>query len=279
MIIQGFRCLWGVTRPLSDALPLIQEAGYSGVEWKGANARNVPDFRQRLDDLGLTYIAQVHTAGHSVAEHLESFRELIENVLPLRPILINSQSGVDGWSLTEKEEIMGQALALEQTYGLPIAHETHRSRITFSPWDTSQLLTTFSDMKLTCDFSHWVTVCERLLDRESAILEQCAQHCVHIHARVGYEQGPQVTHPNAPEWAAQLAAHERWWQQIWQAQVQCGMAVSTLTPEYGPPNYHHTLPFSQEPVSDLWAICDWQWHREKAHFDRFAAEILTQSYS
>jgi len=173
----------------------------------------------------------------------------------------------------------GQALALEQTYGLPIAHETHRSRITFSPWDTSQLLTTFGDIKLTCDFSHWVTVCERLLDRESAILEQCAQHCVHIHARVGYEQGPQVTHPNAPEWAAHLAAHERWWQQIWQAQVQCGMAVSTLTPEYGPPNYHHTLPFSQEPVSDLWAICDWQWHREKAHFDRFSAEILTQSYS
>ena len=133
MVIQGFRCLWGVTKPLSEALPLIQKAGYSGVEWKGVHARNSPDFRPRLDDLGLTYIAQVHTTGQSVAGHLASFQSLIENALPLKPVLINSQSGFDGWSLTQKEEFTGQALAIEQTYGLPVAHETHRGRITFSP--------------------------------------------------------------------------------------------------------------------------------------------------
>ena len=276
MIIQGFRCLWGVTRPVSEALPLLKQAGYSGVEWKGLNAQNTPDFRQQLRDFDLTFIAQIHTTGQNVAEHLRSFRSLIDGVLPLEPVLINSQSGLDGWSPGEKEEFMGEALRIEQEYGLPIAHETHRGRITFSPWDTSRLLTTFNDLKLTCDFSHWVNVCERLLDREAAIIGQCAERCIHIHARVGYEQGPQVTDPAAPEWAGHVAAHERWWQQIWQAQLHRGMLVSTLTPEYGPPLYHHTLPFSQEPVSDLWTICDWQWKREKALFGRVVPQFIEQ---
>ena len=274
MIIQGFRCLWGITRPVTEVLPLLREAAYSGVEWKGIHARNAPDFRQRLDDLDMQFIAQIHTTGQSVADHLLSFQNLIENVLPLRPVLINSQSGIDGWSWAQKEEFMGQALCIEQDVGLTVAHETHRGRITFSPWDTSQLLTAFSEMKLTCDFSHWVTVCERLLDSELAILEQCAERCIHIHARVGYEQGPQVTDPAAPEWAGHLIAHERWWQQIWRAQARNGQLVSTLTPEYGPPAYQHTLPFSQEPVSDVWAICDWQWHREKALFDEVSAQFI-----
>lgn len=31
--------------------------------------------------------------------------------------------------------------------------------------------------------------------------------------------------------------HEAWWQEIWKQQAARGQAVTTLTPEHGPPNY------------------------------------------
>jgi hypothetical protein len=44
------------------------------------------------------------------------------------------------------------------------------------------------------------------------------------------------------------------------------MAASTLTPEYGPPAYLHTLPHTAMPVADLWAICHWQAQRALVQF-------------
>ena len=42
---------------------------------------------------------------------------------------------------------------------------------------------------------------------------------------------------------------------------------STLTPEFGPPPYLHTLPHTNVPVADLAAVCDWMASRQR---DRFA---------
>jgi hypothetical protein len=60
--------------------------------------------------------------------------------------------------------------------------------------------------------------------------------------------------PRAPEYRPHLEAHERWWGMIWDAQAARGMPVSTLTPEYGPPGYLHTLPYTNVPVADLRAM-------------------------
>lgn len=35
---------------------------------------------------------------------------------------------------------------------------------------------------------------------------------------MGYENGPQVPDPVVPQDAPHLAAHERWWDIVWQAQ-------------------------------------------------------------
>jgi hypothetical protein len=98
------------------------------------------------------------------------------------------------------------------------------------------------------------------------IIRLCAEHCIHIHARVGYEEGPQVPDPRAPEYERHLAAHERWWSMIWDAQEKRGVTESTLTPEFGAPDYLHTLPYSRMPVANLWDICNWQAERQKARF-------------
>jgi hypothetical protein len=157
---------------------------------------------------------------------------------------------------------------LEAKGGVAIAHETHRGRILFNPWTTSRLLTRFPDLKLCCDFSHWVCVCERLIEDQIGIIRQCADHCLHLHARVGYEQGPQVPDPRAPEYQRHLEAHEAWWRLVWEAQAKRGFRVSTLTPEFGPPDYQHTLPFTRTPVSNLEEICDWQARRQAENFAR-----------
>ena len=116
------------------------------------------------------------------------------------------------------------------------------------------------------DFSHWCVVCERLIDTEPDVLALCAERAHHVHARVGYDQGPQVPHPAALEYQAALEAHERWWTQIWQNQLARGVSVSTLTPEFGPDGYLHCAPFTGAPVADLSQINAWMGGRQKQRF-------------
>jgi hypothetical protein len=150
-----------------------------------------------------------------------------------------------------------EALRVEEKIGLPVAHETHRGRLLYTPWDTAFYLRRFEALKVTADYSHWVNVCERMPDDQPDALDLANRRAIHIHGRVGYEEGPQVPDPSAPEYAAHLAWHERQWQHIRQFRQQAGDAHFTFTPEYGPPNYLHTLPHTHVPVADLWKVCLW----------------------
>jgi hypothetical protein len=182
------------------------------------------------------------------------------------PLFFNAHSGYDNWSPAEAEDFYGQSLALEEHAGVPVSHETHRSRYFATPWQTRHILERFPGLRVTCDFSHWVCVCERLLPDLGETIALAARHCHHLHARVGFEEGPQVPDPSAPEYAPHLAAHEAWWDQVWQSQQSRGLAQSTLTPEFGPPPYMHTLPHTRLPVANLADVCDWMARRQAARF-------------
>jgi hypothetical protein len=266
MQLKTFRHLWGISRPFEEVFPSIKNAGYDGVEYKGSKAAHDNSFKRLLKQYDFEFISQIHTHGETVDDHIASFKELIQVSLPLNPIIINSQSGKDSWGMDEKNEFIARALEYEKETGIPVAHETHRGRITYNPWDTRDLLLNFTELKLCCDFSHWVCVCERIIDTELDIIKLCAERCIHLHSRVGYQQGPQVSDPRAPEYALDLQAHENWWDIIWQTQQSNKVEITTLTPEFGPPPYHHTLPFTQTPVSDLDEICDWMNKRQKDRF-------------
>jgi hypothetical protein len=83
----------------------------------------------------------------------------------------------------------------------------------------------------------------------------CVKRARHIHGRVGHEEGPQVNDPRAPEWHTPLLAHEAWWKAIIAEHRKAGASHLTFTPEFGPPNYMPTLPYTCQPVSDLWDVC------------------------
>jgi sugar phosphate isomerase/epimerase len=266
------RHLWGVTETWEEVFPRIKDSGYVGIEAVIPPPEERARFRKLLERYRFEYIPQISSEGETVEEHVKAFQAQVETAATLHPQLINCQTGRDAWSEAESARFFEQALNVEAKARIPVAHETHRSRTLFNPWITQRLLTQFDDLKLCCDFSHWVCVCERLLDDQLDILRQCSRHCLHLHARVGYEEGPQVPDPRAPEYQKQLEAHEHWWRLIWEAQAARGLEMTTLTPEFGPPNYLHTLPHTNVPVADLWDICDWQAKRQAANFTRWVAK-------
>jgi hypothetical protein len=267
------RHLWGVDHAhgLEHYLPRWRDVGYEAIESAFHNSPDQSVLLRFLRHSGWGWIPQVFSRnfipGGSVREHLDSMRSQIEDCLAYNPVFINAHSGSDTWSLVEAEDFYGAALELERRLGVAIAHETHRLRCFGNPWTTRAMLDRFPTLKLTCDFSHWVCVAERLLPDCGHIIQLAAQHCQHVHARVGYEEGPQVPDPRAPEWAGHLAAHESWWDMIWISQRQRGMLASTLTPEFGPPPYLHTLPYTRMPLADLADICDWQARRQAGRFE------------
>jgi alkylation response protein AidB-like acyl-CoA dehydrogenase len=110
-------------------------------------------------------------------------------------------------------------------------------------------------------------VTERLiLDEEPEILKLAARHAHHIQLRIGYEQGPQVPDPRAPEYAYALEAHERWWELVWDSMAERGFTEVTMTPEFGPDGYLQAAPFTRVPVAGLWDVNRWIGHRLKHRF-------------
>jgi len=277
MELRVFKTLWGHTTGLDAAFAACREKAFDGLEGPCPIApRGRSVFRQRLADEGRSYIAEICTAGGyvpqphtTVGEHLASFRKQAEAAVECAPLFLTALAGRDAWSVPESVEFFGEADRIVRGLGVTASFETHRSRSLFNPWITRDVLRQLPELRLTCDFSHWCCVCERLvLDEEPELLALVAAHAHHTHARVGYDQGPQVPHPAAPEHSVALEAHERWWRMIWDAQERAGQPISTMTPEFGPDGYLHTLPFSAEPVADLVEINHWIAVRER---DQFAA--------
>jgi sugar phosphate isomerase/epimerase len=270
------RSTWGIEQPWEIAVPLLKQQGFRAVE-SSATGDDRARLRKLLDQHGMDYIAMVFSRGATIEEHVASLRTQVEEAKAMRPLFINAHSGLDRWSLDESKKFFEGALRVEAESGLRWAHETHRGRILYNPWITRDLVTTFKDLKLTFDLSHWVCVCERLIDSEIDIIKQCAERVMHIHARVGYEEGPQVPDPRAPEYQDHLTAHERWWDIVWDTQERMGTPAISLTPEFGPPGYMHTLPYSNVPVANLWDICTWQGQRQAERFSRRTQRITAKS--
>lgn len=176
--------------------------------------------------------------------------------------MLNSHSGHDAWTTAQCIEFMTAAVEVEEEEGLPVVHETHRRRVMFTPHQARDVLKAVPGLKVNADLSHWCVVLSRVPTPEnekcwSEVLELLAQRVCLIHARVGYNEGAQVPDPSAPEYAYELAQHERWWAAIWEGQRARGLEVSYIEPEFGPPPYMHTAPHSKARVADLWEINTW----------------------
>jgi len=280
MKLEIYKTLWGHVGSIEEAAGSCIATGFAGIEGPvPRSSEKRCHFIATLGDHRLSLIAEICTAtpdgsyvpspGKSVGEHLDSLKEGIDRSLVADPVFINTMAGSDSWCFSEMVTFYTGLLALEADCGKNITLETHRGRPTYSPWLLRDLLKELPDLKLNCDFSHFCVVTERLiLNEEPEMLALLVSRAFHLHARVGYDQGPQVPDPRAPEFSGALAAHERWWDAIWASQKARGLEVSTLTPEFGPDGYLHCEPYTGRPVADLWEVNQWIAHRQRERFGK-----------
>ncbi len=240
---------------LDANLQAIRKAGFDAVEMGvPADPAERRALRSALERTGLSLVAQQWTAGRTPEDHARSFEEQYRRAAEMGPRFVNSHTGKDFFSLDQNLTVFRAAARLETEVGVRVVHETHRGRALFSAPAATALLDALPGLRLTADFSHWCCVHESLLEDQAETMGKAVEASWHIHARVGYAEGPQVTHPGAPEWKDAVEAHVGWWSRIAERHRQRGTAELTVCPEFGPVPYMPTLPWTRQPVADLWEV-------------------------
>ncbi len=262
MELRLFHALWGMDGTLREKLLRASDNGYTGIESPLPSVDEENEFKELIEEFELQYIPQLLTSGN----HQQSFAELLDRSKSFRPLLVNVHSASDYMSEAEQDNYFEFALNEERRQGIPVAHETHRGRAMFTPHATARLLRRFPELKITADFSHFTCVCESMLHDQEEDVSLAISRSLHLHCRVGYAEGPQVPHPGAPEYAEELARFEQWWMRIWEQRKADGAAYATVTPEFGPPGYMPRLPFTNEPVADLFEVNQWMANRVRTIF-------------
>ena len=266
MKLNIYKSLWGMTGTWEEQFRQIAEVGYDGIEVPMPAPEHESRFKKLLKHYALDYIPMALTFGATVDEHLRTLQTELKRAMTFKPSLINVQGSKDYFWYDEQVGFFEQALALAQPMeraGVPVLHETHRTRALFAPNVTGRLLRQFSELKLTSDLSHWCVVCESMLDNQQDDLALACARTHHIHARVGYEQGPQVPDPRAPEWAAHVAKYEAWWKATLATQKKAKREVMTVTVEFGGPHYMHMQPYTAQPVANVWDVNLWMAQRAR----------------
>lgn len=250
------RSLWGLEDDpdrFVDALADVAAGGYDAVS---CPVQLVPDhhaFAEALERHDLTYVPQVFTFGSTVEDHLGMLADALALAASFDPPHVLAQAGRDSWNHETARRFLDGARRIASEHGIVVAHETHRGRLLCNPWTTERLLEQHPDLAISADLSHWVCVAERLNIGRGAV-EAVARRAAHIDARVGFEQGPQVSDPDAERYAAHVETFDGWWDQIWDTQAE-NRSVLSITPEYGPPPYQ-PLETDGRPARPLAEIVD-----------------------
>ncbi|MGH2645800.1 MAG: sugar phosphate isomerase/epimerase family protein, partial [Chitinophagaceae bacterium] len=248
---------WGLEDiPVKDFFSKVKNAGYDGIDtWLPEAEKERKKFIRLLDEYDLDIVSHQHQAhGNTINEFCRSFEYYLQISSECNPILINSHSGRDYFTLDEQLQVIDTAQNFSVKNNTRVVHETHRGRIGFSPENLRQLFILRPEMKITADFSHWVCVTESYLKSFNDVLDEAIRKTEHIHARVGFPQGPQIPDPRLPAWQESVQFFLNTWKRIIEYQKSLGTDIFTITPEFGPPPYMWTNLENNEPVRNQWEI-------------------------
>ncbi len=252
--------LWGHEhRDLTSFVDQIKEAGYDGIDtWVPSEAAQRKLLYDHLQQEEMCIVTHQHAAaGADFHAFKLSFREQLELCAEPGPILINSHTGRDYFSFNQNTELIEIASDFSARTGILVCHETHRGRFGYSPQMIQEFFNMQTPFSLTADLSHWVCVTESMLEHFGATLKETIRRSRCIHARVGFEEGPQVPHPGAPEWQYALDHFLGWWDAIVAASAQAGVTYLPITTEAGPQPYMPSHPYTNSPVADQYEVNTW----------------------
>ena len=217
----------------------VKAAGYDGVDtWVPSDKTKRKRFIRLLDEYDLLMVSHQHQAkGNGIDEFCRSFQYFLELSLESNPVLINSHSGRDFFTLEEQLQVLDVAENFSAKHNILVAHETHRGRIGFGPMVARELFRLRPNMKITADFSHWVCVTESFLENYHAEISEAIKRTGHIHARIGFIEVPQIPDPRLPVWQKETDFFLSLWEKIFIHHQSIGTEIFTITPEFGHPPY------------------------------------------
>ncbi|WPQ63320.1 sugar phosphate isomerase/epimerase [Chitinophaga sancti] len=233
MKLQFFCPRWGSEHFTWEAfMNNVKAAGYDGIEY--AITANTPD--QVLDEVwelaeryALKMLPQhFDTSTPDFNAHYDQYGTWLERIRQYPSVKINSQTGRDIFSMEENN-------ALIKLAGDDVVHEMHRGKFSFAAHITKNYLLANPDLRLTFDISHWVAVAESYLEDQEETVQLAINRAAHIHARVGFPEGPQIPDPRQEKWQQAVQVHLAWWKQI--AGKHSDQSTLTITPEFGPYPY------------------------------------------
>lgn len=243
---------------VADFVSRSADAGYDATEiYLPARSESCAEIRTLHDAAGLKIISHISTDGGTVEDHIRSLEERYTRAIGLEPLFINSHTGKDHFSHADSLRIFEAGQRLVEKHGVPMRHETHRGRALFSAPATLAFFKEIPSLEITADFSHWTCVHESDLSDQPEALAAAMQAAGHMHARVGFDEGPQVSDPRNPAHERWLHLFTTWWKRILQLRKDEGREWFTITPEFGPEPYMPLSGKSPQPVGDAWEYNLW----------------------
>lgn len=256
MNIRFFCPLWGMeSMPFEEFCHKVASQGYDGVETR---LPQIFSQRKKMTDAlkknGLALIAQhSETSDSNFVDHKRHFLLRLENLAEAEPEFINSQTGLDWFSPEKNLELIDAAESLAEIRGVKLLHETHRGKFSFAAHITGEFLSRRPDLRMTLDISHWLVTAASDLSDQGETVDLAIDRTDHIHARVGFPEGPQVGNPFQDYWKTLLERHLAWWDRIVERKRNAGKDL-TITLEAGPTPYMPVISARGIPVADQWDI-------------------------
>lgn len=231
----------------------VTDAGYDGVETSLPAPEEQDEFLNALNKYQLDFIAQHwETNTPDFDSHKAEYTARLKALAELKPLFINSHTGKDHFSFEQNVALIQVASQVAQESGIPVFHETHRGRFAFAAHSTKPFLE-YAHPDLTLDVSHWCNVAESLLQDQKSALDLAIEHTRQIHARVGFEQGPQVPDFMLPQYQAALQFHLECWDRVVLLNDNKGTELLPITTEFGPPPYMQ-INSTLDPAEKQWKL-------------------------
>lgn len=124
---------WGYEHLSAEAfLAKVKNNGYDGVDtWMPESKGDRTRFINLLKQFDLSIVSYQHQArGRNIREFCASFEYYLNIALECEPLLINSHSGADYFSIDEQLAVLDVAENFAAKNNIIVAHETHRGLVT-----------------------------------------------------------------------------------------------------------------------------------------------------
>lgn len=256
--LRVFQSLWamqphdasGVKLPYDRVCAMVAEAGYEGlaIDLGAADVAEAHKVRPFLEREGLTPLIV------AFPKSVESLRETLRMAKDFGSPYVNVIGQVFPLTVEGSIPPIRRWIEMGDAEGMPVQFETHRNCITNDLFATLSLLDAIPEMRLACDFSHYIVDREfklPLADWEMALLQRCIERGDSVQGRVASRQ--QVQLPiGFPQHAKWLALFETLWERFmvsWRARNAAGDLVFLC--ELGPPEYAMTGADGRE-LSNRW---------------------------